>query len=68
MDITVAAMFNYIVVILWFLSIIFSMWKLRNIPANETSKAIWAGIILLVPFLGAAAFLFISNAKQRGKS
>lgn len=54
---------NYIVAIVWVLSISYSLIKLRNLEINPTAQALWGAVILLFPFVGVIAFLLV-NGKQ----
>jgi len=54
---------NYIIAIVWVLSIAYSLIKLRNLAINPTAQALWGVVILLFPFVGVIAFL-LANGKQ----
>jgi hypothetical protein len=54
---------NYIIAIVWVLSIAYSLIKLRNLEINPTAQALWGVIILLIPFVGVIAFL-LTKGKQ----
>ena len=51
----------------WGLLVLCAVWKLRDVPADQTAKAIWAAIVLLIPIAGAVAFLVVWTGKEDGK-
>jgi hypothetical protein len=49
---------------LWLLFSLFALLRLRERPLPETALAIWAVFIVVVPFLGALAFLIVQPGKR----
>jgi len=52
---------------LWVVSVLYSFSILRGIHTEETAKAIWAALILLIPVAGALAFLMVWAGKEGKK-
>ncbi len=48
----------------WPLLSLFALVGLRRRPMSSTAKALWAGIILIVPFLGALAFWLVKPTDE----
>jgi Na+-transporting NADH:ubiquinone oxidoreductase subunit NqrE len=55
---------NYFVIIAWGISIIYALVKLRNMPINQSVRAIWAAMIVFVPVIGVIAFILITSKQQ----
>lgn len=53
---------NLIIVFVWLLSIVYCLLKLRA-TADTTARAIWALLIVVIPFIGALAFLLVESRK-----
>lgn len=49
---------------LWLLLSFFTLLRLRQRPLPATAGAIWAVFIVVVPFLGALAFLIVQPGRQ----
>jgi hypothetical protein len=49
---------------LWLLLSLFALLRLRQQSLPETAVAIWAIFIVVVPFLGALAFLIVQPGKR----
>lgn len=45
--------------LLWLLLSLFALLRLRERALPETARALWAVFIVVVPFLGALAFLIV---------
>lgn len=55
---------NYIIAIVWVISVAYSLLKLRSLGINPTAQAVWSAIILFLPIIGVLAFLLVTG-KQR---
>jgi hypothetical protein len=64
MDFNYVYALNYIIAIAWVLSIVYSLVKLRKMEMDPTSRAIWGAVIVLVPFIGAIAFLITMRGQE----
>lgn len=49
---------------LWLLFSLFALFRLRRQSLPETAVAIWAVFIVVVPFLGALAFLIVQPDRR----
>jgi hypothetical protein len=49
---------------LWLLLSLFALLRLRQQSLPETALAIWAVFIVVVPFLGALAYLIVQPGKR----
>ena len=49
---------------LWLLLSLFALFRLREQPLPATATAIWAVFIVVVPFLGALAFLIVQPGNR----
>jgi hypothetical protein len=49
---------------LWLLLSLAALLQLRGRPLPETAVAIWAVFIVVVPFLGALAYLIVQPGKR----
>lgn len=49
---------------------LFTLWRLRSRPLSDALRLLWAVFIVLVPFLGALAFLLNqpNHAAEAGRS
>jgi hypothetical protein len=52
-----------LVFVIWFTPVYVALTKLRNQPAGDTAKALWALMILFLPILGAVAYLVFSRQR-----
>lgn len=57
-------LFNFGLVGGWLIAAILALIVLRRQDLPETARAIWAALILLVPLLGALAFLIVRPGKR----
>ena len=58
--------FNYILAAVWLGSVLLCLIWLRRSPAIGAERALWAAVILLVPFLGALAYLLVGRTRKGG--
>lgn len=49
---------------LWLLLSLFALLRLRQLTLPATATALWAIFIVVVPFLGALAFLIVQPGKR----
>ena len=56
---------NIVVLAAWPISAIFALSQLRNRDLPEVARAIWAAVILVVPFLGVIAFWIVQPGKSQ---
>lgn len=61
MENNLAYILNYIFFIVWLLSVVYALSRLRKTTANANVVAIWAAVILFLPFIGVAAFLLVAG-------
>lgn len=47
---------NLLVTLVWLVLLGLALRSLRQRPLSDVAKALWAGLILIIPFLGAMAF------------
>ena len=50
---------NLSLFIVWLVAAIYALFKLRKADLPEAARAIWAAVIVLIPILGALAFLIV---------
>lgn len=50
---------NLLVTLAWLVLLGFALRSLRQRPLSDEAKALWAGLILIIPFLGAIAFWIV---------
>ena len=55
---------NLLPFIVWPVASIYALFKLRRAHLPEVARAIWAAVIVLIPILGALAFLIVRPGKQ----
>ncbi len=53
-----------ILVLLWLLPALIPLLNLRRREMEETAKAIWVLIIVLLPIVGPLAYFFMNNEKR----
>lgn len=51
---------------IWLLFSLFALWRLRRGVLPATATAIWAVFIVVVPLLGALAFLIVQPDDRNG--
>lgn len=51
--------------LLWLLLSLFALLRLRERALPETARALWAVFIVIVPLLGALAFLIVRPGNKR---
>jgi hypothetical protein len=54
-----AQLVNIALVSLWVVLALVALRRLRGAPLPDLARAIWAALIVLVPLLGAIAFLIV---------
>lgn len=55
---------NLLVTVAWLVLLGLALRSLRYRHLSDEAKALWAGLILLVPFLGAIAFWIVAPGQQ----
>lgn len=55
---------NLLVTLLWLLLLGLALRSLRRRHLSDEAKALWAGLILIIPFLGAIAFWVVTPSQQ----
>ena len=51
--------------LLWLLLSLYALLRLRERALPETARALWAVFVVVVPFLGALAFLIVRPGSKR---
>jgi len=64
MEATYVYAMNYLVALIWVLSVAYSLLKLRRLEIQPTAQAVWRAVILFFPIAGVLAFLLV-NGKRR---
>lgn len=54
---------NLIITLAWLTLMGLALVRLRRLSLSEEAKALWAGLIVIVPFLGALAFWLVAPGK-----
>jgi hypothetical protein len=54
-----AQLLNFGIIFLWLALLIVAVIRLRRVPLSDTSRAIWALIVLLSPIIGSMTFLLL---------
>lgn len=57
-----------IVIGIWPILVLWTLFNLRRARLAEMSKAVWAILIIVVPILGALAFLIVKPGKENQNS
>lgn len=66
---TTTSWLNVVLLFAWLALIGIALLRLRYAPINDTSRALWALCILLVPILGPLAFLLVgAQPRQQRKA
>jgi uncharacterized membrane protein YhaH (DUF805 family) len=60
----VFVLLNMALVSVWIILAVLSLVQLRRQNLNETARAIWAALIVVVPFLGAIAFFIVKPGQE----
>jgi hypothetical protein len=55
---------NITLLIAWIVLAIWALWRLRKEEISDTAQVIWTVVILLIPILGAIAFLIVRSARR----
>lgn len=55
---------NLLVTLAWLVLLGFALRSLRYRALSDAAKALWAGLILLIPFLGAIAFWIVVPSQR----
>lgn len=55
---------NLLVTLVWLILMGWTLFSLRRRYLSDEAKALWAGLILLIPFLGAVAWLVVSPGQR----
>jgi hypothetical protein len=62
------SLLNIGIVLAWIILAVVCLFKLKKQKLNSVANALWTTIILLIPFLGAAAFLIMKPTDQNSIS
>jgi len=54
---------NLVITLLWLVLMGVALTILRRITLSDEAKALWAGLIVLIPFLGAVAFWIVAPGR-----
>jgi hypothetical protein len=57
-------LFNLLVSLAWLLLLGTALWRLRFASISAEAKALWAGLIIIIPFLGAIAFWVVAPGRS----
>jgi hypothetical protein len=57
--------FNLTVLVGWFILAIVALFMLRRRELPDTALAVWAAVIVIIPIIGALAFLIVSPGRRR---
>jgi hypothetical protein len=55
---------NMALVAAWIVLAVLALVQLRRINLNETTRAIWAALVVVVPILGAIAFWIVRPGQE----
>jgi len=55
----------FMVVFLWLIPVLIAFARLRKQTIDETAKAVWVVIILILPVVGPITYLVLFSRKQR---
>ncbi|GIK10964.1 MAG TPA: PLDc N-terminal domain-containing protein [Anaerolineales bacterium] len=64
MEYNLAYALNYAFFGIWGISVIYALIKLRKMPFASNVTALWAAVILFIPFIGAASFLLMTGKRH----
>jgi hypothetical protein len=59
-------LFNIILLAGWIVLAVLALVQLRRLNLNETTRAIWAALVVVVPILGAIAFWIVRPGQESG--
>jgi hypothetical protein len=59
-------LFNIILLAGWIVLAVLALVQLRHLNLNETTRAIWAALVVVVPILGAIAFWIVRPGQESG--
>jgi membrane protease YdiL (CAAX protease family) len=57
-------LFNIILLAGWIVLAVLALVQLRRLNLNETTRAIWAALVVVVPILGAIAFWIVRPGQE----
>jgi hypothetical protein len=57
-------LFNFLLVGGWLLAVVYTLLHLRRQELDDTARAIWVAIILLIPVIGALAYLIVQPGRR----
>ncbi len=58
-------LFYIIAILAWLIPMLVALLLLRKRTLDETAKAVWVLVIVLVPLIGPIAFLLMSDNRQK---
>jgi hypothetical protein len=64
MNISFILLFNVILLAGWIVLAVLALVQLRRLDLNETARAIWAALVVVVPILGAIAFWIVRPGQE----
>ena len=56
---------SFILIFLWLIPVLIACARLRKESIDETAKAVWALIILIVPVVGSITYLMLFTGRQK---
>jgi uncharacterized membrane protein len=56
---------NFLILVGWIVLVIVALTRLRRCQLDETARVLWAIVIVLVPLMGALAFVIVRPGKPR---
>lgn len=54
---------NLVITLAWLMLMGLALMHLRRLSLSEEAKALWAGLIIIIPFLGALAFWVVAPGR-----
>lgn len=64
MEVNYVYAMNYLIALVWALSITYGLIILRRLEINPTAQAVWGAVILFFPIVGVLAFLLVTGKKE----
>ncbi len=59
-----ANLINLLILSTWLGFLVIAFVRLARTPMGELARVLWAALILLIPLLGALAFMLVSSAHR----
>jgi hypothetical protein len=67
-DFFVSLIFPMFMLLLWLIPVLIAFARLQKQPMDDTAKAVWILIILLIPIVGALTYILLFSERQKGIS